>query len=48
VRGKVDGKISCATLMLRSAARVKADVAYATVAIESGATVEGRFVRSKG
>lgn len=48
VRGKVDGKISCASLILRSAAQVKADVAYVTVAIESGATVEGRFLRSKG
>lgn len=48
VRGKVDGKISCASLLLRSAAQVKADVAYTTVSIESGATIEGRFIRNKG
>jgi cytoskeletal protein CcmA (bactofilin family) len=46
VRGKVEGKISCVTLTLRAAAQVTADSNYTTLAIESGATVEGRFTRT--
>jgi cytoskeletal protein CcmA (bactofilin family) len=46
VRGKVEGKISCVTLTLRAAAQVTADSNYTTLAIESGAKVEGRFTRT--
>ncbi|SEO30904.1 protein CcmA, bactofilin family [Gemmobacter aquatilis] len=48
LRGSVEGKITCISLTLRSAAQVKADIVYTTVAIESGATIEGRFIRTKG
>ena len=47
VRGRMDGRISCVTLTLRAAAQVKADSSYSTLSIESGATVDGRFSKSK-
>jgi len=48
VRGKLSGKIDSATLTLRSAAQVTADVTYTTLSIESGAQVEGSFKLKKG
>lgn len=47
VRGFASGKISCANLTLRATSTVKADVNYSTLAIESGATVDGKFARPK-
>lgn len=47
VRGRLDGRISCASLTLRAAASVKADSTYATLVIECGAQVDGRFTRAK-
>lgn len=45
LRGRVEGKISCLSLTLRATAQVTADASYQTLAIENGATVEGRFTR---
>lgn len=47
LRGRMEGKIGSGSLTLRSAAHVTADVTYATLSIESGATVEGSFARAK-
>lgn len=46
IRGQMDGKISCVTLVLRSAADVRADANYQNLTIESGAQIEGRFTRT--
>ena len=43
LRGKLTGKIDSATLTLRSAAQVTADITYTTLSIESGAQIEGSF-----
>ena len=48
VRGKLDGKVSCETLTLRSSAEVKADITTNGIIIESGAKIEGRFLKPKG
>jgi cytoskeletal protein CcmA (bactofilin family) len=48
IRGKLSGQIDGASLTLRSAAQVTADVNYRTVSIESGAQVEGKFSHKKG
>ena len=48
LRGRMEGRIGSGSLTLRSAAHVTADVTYATLSIESGATVEGSFARAKG
>lgn len=48
IRGRMQGSVACAALSLRSSADVTAEVVYQTLAIESGATVEGTFRRSKG
>jgi cytoskeletal protein CcmA (bactofilin family) len=47
VKGHVDGKISSQDFTMRSSAQVAADVTYATVVIESGAQIEGRFALTK-
>jgi cytoskeletal protein CcmA (bactofilin family) len=47
LRGKLNGKIDSASLTLRSAAQVTADVCYTTLSIESGAQVEGSFKLKK-
>jgi cytoskeletal protein CcmA (bactofilin family) len=47
VKGHVDGKIHSQDFTMRSSAQVAADVTYATVVIESGAQIEGRFALSK-
>jgi cytoskeletal protein CcmA (bactofilin family) len=48
VKGRLDGKVSSKTFSLRSTAAVAADVTYAAIIIESGATIEGRFTLRKG
>lgn len=47
VKGHVDGKIHSQDFTMRSSAQVAADVTYATVVIESGAQIEGRFALTK-
>lgn len=47
VRGTMQGGITCETLTLRSAARVQADIIYRTVAIESGAQIDGTLKKPK-
>lgn len=47
VRGKFDGKIACDSFTLRSTAEVKADVTTSGIVIESGAVMEGRFLKRK-
>lgn len=48
VKGKLDGKIACESFTLRSSAQVKADITTNAVVIESGAQIEGRFLKRKG
>lgn len=48
VKGRMDGTVSTQEFTLRAAALVKADVAYSTLVIESGAQIEGHFSRHKG
>ncbi|WP_103258906.1 bactofilin family protein [Tabrizicola aquatica] len=48
VRGKLDGKVACDSFTLRSSAQVKADITTAGIVIESGAQIEGRFLKAKG
>lgn len=47
VKGKLDGKVTCESFTLRSSAQVKADVSTGGIVIESGASMEGRFLKSK-
>jgi cytoskeletal protein CcmA (bactofilin family) len=47
VKGKLDGKVTCDSFTLRSTAAVKADVTTAGIVIESGAAIDGRFLRPK-
>jgi cytoskeletal protein CcmA (bactofilin family) len=47
VKGKLDGRVSTGNFTLRAAAQVAADVTYASLVIESGAQIEGRFTRAK-
>lgn len=46
IKGRFDGKITCDTFTLRASATVTADVSTGSVVIESGATIEGRFLKS--
>ena len=48
VKGKLDGKVACESFTLRSTAEVKADVTTAGIVIESGAVMDGRFLKPKG
>ena len=48
VKGKLDGKVTCESFTLRSSAQVKADITTGAVVIESGAQIEGRFLKRKG
>lgn len=48
VKGKLDGKVACDSFTLRSTAEVKADVTTGGIVIESGAVMEGRFLKPKG
>jgi cytoskeletal protein CcmA (bactofilin family) len=47
VRGKLDGKVACESVTLRSSAEVKADITTSGIVIESGARMEGRFIKPK-
>ena len=47
VKGKLDGKVSCESFTLRASSEVKADVNTTSLVIESGATIEGRFLKPK-
>jgi cytoskeletal protein CcmA (bactofilin family) len=48
VKGRLDGKVTCESFTLRSTAAVKADVTTAGIVIESGAVMDGRFLKPKG
>lgn len=48
VKGKLDGKVTCETFTLRASSEVKADVTTGGIVIESGARIEGRFLKPKG
>jgi cytoskeletal protein CcmA (bactofilin family) len=48
VKGRFDGKVTSQSFTLRSSAVVKADVTTTTIVIESGASMEGRFLKPKG
>ena len=48
VRGTLDGAVASHSFTLRAAARVKADVAYSVLVIESGAEIEGHFTLGEG
>jgi cytoskeletal protein CcmA (bactofilin family) len=47
VKGKLDGKVACDSFTLRSSAAVKADVTTSGIIIESGAAMDGRFLKAK-
>lgn len=47
VKGRLDGRVDSLSFTLRAAASVAADVSYATLVIESGAQIEGRFSKVK-
>lgn len=47
LRGRLDGKLSCRDLTVRSAAQMKADVNYISLHVDSGALIQGRFTRPK-
>ena len=46
VKGHVDGKIASNSFTMRASAQVAADVTYASLVIESGAQIEGRFSKA--
>jgi cytoskeletal protein CcmA (bactofilin family) len=48
VKGRLDGKVTCDSFTLRSTAQVKADVTTSGIVIESGAAMDGRFLKPKG
>lgn len=48
VKGKLDGKVACESFTLRSSASVRADVTTSGIVIESGAAMDGRFLKAKG
>ena len=48
IKGRFDGKIGCESFTLRSTAQVKADVRTNAIVIESGAEIDGRFLKPKG
>jgi cytoskeletal protein CcmA (bactofilin family) len=47
VKGKLDGKVTCESFTLRASSEVKADVTTGALVIESGAGIEGRFLKPK-
>jgi len=47
VKGKLDGKVACESFTLRSTAEVKADITTDAIVIESGAVMDGRFLKPK-
>ena len=48
IKGRFEGKIGCESFTLRSTAHVKADVRTNSIVIESGAVIDGRFLKPKG
>lgn len=48
VKGTLDGKVTCESFTLRASSVVKADITTAGIVIESGAQIEGRFLKPKG
>ena len=48
VKGTLDGKVACDSLTLRSTAVVRADFTTSGIVIESGAAIDGRFLKPKG
>lgn len=48
VKGQLEGTVACESFTLRSSAKVKADVTTGGIVIESGAVMDGRFLRPKG
>jgi cytoskeletal protein CcmA (bactofilin family) len=47
VKGRFEGKVTCETFTLRATSIVKADVTSTGIVIESGAQIEGRFIKPK-
>ncbi len=47
VKGRLDGKVTSDSFAMRSTAVVTADVTYQSLAIDSGAQIEGRFTRAR-
>lgn len=47
IKGQFSGKIACDSFTLRSTAVVKADITSSGIVIESGAQMEGRFLKAK-
>ena len=47
VKGRLDGKVTSENFDMRASAQVAAEVTYTTLVIESGAQIEGRFLRPK-
>jgi cytoskeletal protein CcmA (bactofilin family) len=47
VKGKLDGKVMCESFTLRASSEVKADVTTVALVIESGAKIDGRFLKPK-
>lgn len=48
IKGRFEGKVACETFTLRSSAQVKADVRTGSIVIDSGAEIDGRFLKPKG
>jgi len=46
--GTVEGTVSAGTVAVEATARILGDVAYETISIEAGATIEGRLGRRAG
>lgn len=46
--GTVEGMVSAGTLVVEASARIMGDVAYETISIEAGASIEGRLGRRAG
>lgn len=48
IKGSHEGRVASQNFTLRASSQVKADAAYTTLVIESGAQIEGRFSLNKG
>ncbi len=47
VKGRLEGKVDSQTFTMRATSQVAADISYAALIIESGASIEGRFTKPK-
>lgn len=47
IKGRLDGKVTTDEFVLRSTAQVAADITYKTLVVDSGAQIEGRFLRAR-